>query len=90
MMSSGETLPVDSIRLRSETGGEANRNAAFKLRGYGWLFGSAEGPYLYKDRYPADGGLGLYYHDVVGLGQAVFNGGQDFFRLARWELWQMA
>jgi hypothetical protein len=32
----------------------------------------------------------LYYRDVVGQGQAIFNGGRDFFRLVRWELWQVA
>jgi hypothetical protein len=41
-------------------------------------------------RCPGGGGLGRYYKDVTGQGQAIFNGGQDSFRLARWELWQVA
>jgi hypothetical protein len=55
-----------------------------KCRNYGWRFGNCEGPYIYR------GGLGLHYEDVVGERLAIFNGGQDFFRLARWELWQVA
>jgi hypothetical protein len=34
--------------------------------------------------------VGFRYEDVVGRGQAIFNGGEGFFRLARWELWQIA
>jgi hypothetical protein len=64
--------------------------AATKSRGYSWFFGSWEGPYIYWYGNPAVGGLGFHYHDVVGRGQAIFNGGEDFFRLARWELWQIA
>jgi hypothetical protein len=63
--------------------------AAYKRRDWGWYFGHWEGPYIYKGGNPG-GGLGIYYKDVVGQGQAIFNGGQDFFRLARWELWQIA
>jgi hypothetical protein len=64
--------------------------AAYKRRGYGWYFGTWEGPYIYRDGTPLCGGLGSHYQDVVGQGQAIFNGGQDFFQLARWELWQIA
>jgi hypothetical protein len=62
--------------------------AAFKLRGNYWHFGW-EGPYAIKDGNPGSG-LGYSYQDVVGQGQAIFNGGQAFFRLGRWELWQVA
>jgi hypothetical protein len=64
--------------------------AAYKWRGYDWHFGDWEGPYIYRGGKPGGGGLGSYYEDVVGEGQAIFDGGQDFFRLARWELWQVA
>jgi hypothetical protein len=64
-------------------------DAAYKQRDYGWCFGFWEGPYIFKCGNPR-GALGDSYQDVVGLGQAIFNGGQDFFRLARWELWQVA
>jgi hypothetical protein len=63
--------------------------AAYKWLGSDWHFGDAEGPYIYEGGNPG-GGLGIHYEDVVGQGQAIFNGGQDFFRLARWELWQVA
>jgi hypothetical protein len=61
-----------------------------KERGNQWRFGNWEGPYIDKGGNPGAAGLGCFYKDVVGLGQAIFNGGQDFFRLARWELWQIA
>jgi hypothetical protein len=67
-----------------------NPYAAAKLRRNWWCFGNCEGPYIYKGGNPGCGGLGSFYEDVVGQGQAIFNGGQDFFRLARWELWQVA
>jgi hypothetical protein len=54
-----------------------------------WRFGSWEGPYICNRGSPGYGGLGTDYEDVVGQGQAIFNGGQNFFRLARWELWQI-
>jgi hypothetical protein len=63
--------------------------AAYKRRDGGWQFGNCEGPYIWIGGNPWGGGLGAYYQDVVGQGQAIFNGGQDFFRLARWELWQI-
>jgi hypothetical protein len=28
--------------------------------------------------------------DMAGKGNAIFDDGQDFFRLARWELWQFS
>jgi hypothetical protein len=64
--------------------------AAYKLRGACWFFGNWEGPYISRGGNPGRDGLGIFYEDVVGQGQAIFNGGQDFFRLARWELWQVA
>jgi hypothetical protein len=64
--------------------------AAYKERDWGWHFGYWEGPYVFIGGDPGVGGLGSDYEDAVGLGQAIFNGGQDFFRLARWELWQIA
>jgi hypothetical protein len=64
--------------------------AAYKGRNYSWYFGNWEGPYVYRGGNPGGGGLGRYYEDVVGQGQAIFNGGQGFFRLGRWELWQIA
>jgi hypothetical protein len=64
--------------------------AASKRRDSCWCFGYWEGPYIYKGGNPKCGRLGDRYRDVVGQGQAIFNGGQDFFRLARWELWQVA
>jgi hypothetical protein len=64
--------------------------AAAKRRDFGWSFGNWEGPYIYKDGNPWCDGLGTSYEDVVGQGQGIFNGGQVFFRLARWELWQIA
>jgi hypothetical protein len=64
--------------------------AAAKRRDLGWYFGNWEGPYIYVGGNPGYGGLGSFYEDVVGQGQAIFNGGQDFFRLSRWELWQVA
>jgi hypothetical protein len=67
----------------------SNSRAATKGRDHDWCFGNWEGPYIYVGGNP-EGGLGGYYEDVVGRGQAIFNGGQDFFRLARWELWQVA
>jgi hypothetical protein len=63
--------------------------AAFKGRDFGWHFGIWEGLYIFKGGNPG-GRLGTSYEDVVGQGQAIFNGVQDFFRLARWELWQVA
>jgi hypothetical protein len=68
----------------------SDSHAAWKRRDYCWYFGSFEGPYIWPGGNPHSGGLGRYYEDVVGQGQAIFNGGQDFFRLARWELWQLA
>jgi hypothetical protein len=69
----------------------SDSSAAYKWRDYGWHIGSWEGPYVSKGGNPGCGGLGRHcYEDVVGQGQAIFNGGQDFFRLARWELWQIA
>jgi hypothetical protein len=68
----------------------SDRYAAYKRRDSRWYFGSAEGPYIFQDGNPGYGRLGTFYEDVVGQGQAIFNGGQDFFRLARWELWQIA
>jgi hypothetical protein len=65
-------------------------HAAAKEGDYSWRFGSWEGPYICQGGNPGYGGLGSCYQDVVGHGQAIFNGGQDFFRLARWELWQIA
>jgi hypothetical protein len=56
--------------------------AAFKRRGNDWSFGYWEGPYIYKCGNPLCRGLGIHYEDVVGQRQAIFNGGQDFFRLA--------
>jgi hypothetical protein len=67
-----------------------DRFGAFKIRGNHWSFGNWEGPYIYTIGVPGYGGLGRNYQDVVGQGQAIFNGGEDFFRLARWELWQVA
>jgi hypothetical protein len=64
--------------------------AAYKQRGSCWCFGSWEGPYIYSRGNPGYGGLGIRYQDVVGQGQAIFNGGESVFRLARWELWQVA
>jgi hypothetical protein len=64
--------------------------AAYKSRDYCWRFGVWEGPYTFKGENPGYGGLGCHYEDVVGQGQAIFNGGEGFFRLARWELWQIA
>jgi hypothetical protein len=63
--------------------------AAFKWRDSYCLFGRWEGPYIFEGGNPG-GGLGIRYEDVVGQGQAIFNGGQDFFRLSRWELWHIA
>jgi hypothetical protein len=63
--------------------------AAAKWRGSFWCIGDWEGPYIWKGGNPG-GGLGEHYGDVVGQGQAIFNGGQDFIRLGRWELWQVA
>jgi hypothetical protein len=68
----------------------SNSYAAAKARDNCWRFGGWEGPYIWKGGHPGYGGLGSFYEDVVGQGQAIFNGGQDFFRLARWELWQIA
>jgi hypothetical protein len=68
---------------------DTNSSAAYKLRGIYWFFGYWEGPYVWSGGNPGRG-LGVNYEDVVGLGQAIFNGGQDFFQLARWELWQVA
>jgi hypothetical protein len=68
----------------------SDSSAAYKMRDYGWFFGNCEGPYIFKAGNPKCGGLGSDYRDVVGQGQAIFNGGQDFFRLSRWELWQIA
>jgi hypothetical protein len=67
-------------------------DAAYKRRDWAWYFGYWEGPYIYEGGTPGCGGLGTFYEDVVGQGQAIFNGGQGFFqfRLARWELWQVA
>jgi hypothetical protein len=67
----------------------SNSYAAAKARDNQWRFGYWEGPYIYHGGNPG-GGLGGSYEDVVGQGPAIFNGGQDFFRLARWELWQVA
>jgi hypothetical protein len=64
--------------------------AAFKQRGYSWYFGDWEGPYIDEGGDPGYGGLGRCYGDVIGQGRAIFNGGQDFFRVSRWELWQIA
>jgi hypothetical protein len=55
--------------------------AAAKERGFGWHFGAWEGAHIFYGGGPRGGGLGDHYQDVVG---------QDFFRLARWELWQVA
>jgi hypothetical protein len=68
----------------------SDSHAARARRDYGWFFGAWEGPYIYKGGDPNCRGLGIGYRDVVGQGQAIFNGGLDFFRLARWELWQIA
>jgi hypothetical protein len=68
----------------------SDSKAAFKKRGSDWSFGNWEGPYICNDGNPMCGGLGVYYQDVVGRHQAIFNGRRDFFRLARWELWQIA
>jgi hypothetical protein len=72
----------------------SNSYAAYMSRGnqwrFEWSFGFWEGPYIFRGVNPWSGGLGIYYEDLVGMGQAIFNGGQDFFRLARWELWQVA
>jgi hypothetical protein len=64
--------------------------AAFLQRDVGWCFGFWEGPYIKCCGPPGRSGVGRCYEDVVGQGQAIFNGGQDFFRMARWELWQIA
>jgi hypothetical protein len=64
-------------------------NAACKARDNQWRFGYWDGPSIYHAGNPGHGPCESY-QDVVGLGQAIFNGGQDFFRLARWELWQVA
>jgi hypothetical protein len=63
--------------------------AAYRKRGNYWHF-VWEGPYVWQGGNPRHDGLGRFCQGVVGQGQAIFNGGQDFFRLARWELWQIA
>jgi hypothetical protein len=68
--------------------------AAYKRRDKCWHFGYWEGPYMSHGEnpgVPAGGsGLGEHYQDVGEQGLAIFNGGQVFFRLARWELWQFS
>jgi hypothetical protein len=64
--------------------------AAYKRRGNEWSFGNWERPYVFKGENPGCRGLCSNYQDVVGRDQAIFNGGQDFFRLTRWELWRIA
>jgi hypothetical protein len=56
--------------------------AAFLKHDACWYFGDAEGPCVFSGG-DARGGPGFFCEDVVGQGQAIFNGGQDFFRLAR-------
>jgi hypothetical protein len=68
-------VPTKFLKKGSDSG------AAYKWRDYGWHFGYWEGPYIYRRGTPLCGGLGSHYKDVVGQGQAIFNGGPDFFRL---------